>query len=146
MSISLPTGLGPSPTELLFYELSQSAVVQAAAPGGVSTTVTFDQQMAGAISFSDSGTSQEEEYLPLKYARIGILCHAPSKEAVEYIARAVYLTEHQQGRRVLPQASSGEQFLVHQSLVNGGPNHALETEDIWQEQLYVDLMLGTDAI
>ena len=138
----------PSVPELVRILMLGHAPLSALAEGGVLVgPADSDQQGVGCVVLAESGIARVERDLPLMRAQLTARALGPSINVVEQIASAVQDAMHGVGRRVVVQASTGKSYLVHYSLVRGGPILAVgELVNTWEEVLTLEIMVGTDEV
>jgi hypothetical protein len=49
-------------------------------------------------------------------------------------------------RTVITQPSTDEEFLVHSIIWSGGPAGSKDTDESWEELLFLELMVGMEAV
>lgn len=141
--------VGPavSPVEIIRAILLNEPVVGLYSPGGVVVgPATVEQGRAGVIMVLFSGTALPEFDLPLYECRVTVVCEGPTIEAVERLSMVVYNAIHMDTRRVI-QTEGGYEWLVHRTPVVVGPTlQSNPTEELWQAQLFVHLLVGTEPV
>ncbi|KKN41036.1 hypothetical protein LCGC14_0727240 [marine sediment metagenome] len=138
----------PSVPELVRILLLADAPLIALAPGGILVgPADSDQQGKGCVVLVESGITRMERDAPLIRAQLTARALGPSIDVVERIASAIQDVIHGQGRRVVVQVSTDKSYLVHYSLVLGGPLIAAgELVNTWEEVLTLEVMVGTDEV
>jgi hypothetical protein len=138
----------PSVPELVRTILQGNEKLMELAPGGIFIgPANAAEQKKGCVVLGEAGIAQIEEYLPLERLQLTARCLGPSIDAAERIATQVYEIIHSKGRRVVRQASTGKEYLVHGTMVRGGPViYTGELENLWQEVLTLEALVGTDEI
>ena len=105
------------------------------------------QQKLGCVQLRQQGMPRMERDLPLLRSRVKVVCVGPSRDKAERIGRAVYAALHGRSRVVVEQPSDGSQYLIHYTQFVAGPSSGgAETEEIRDEALILELMVGTEAL
>lgn len=124
-----------------------ATLVQGEAQGGVVVgPATQEQLKAGVISLSSQGLAVSEPNLPILRARVTVRCLGPTIDVVARIADAVIAGLKTFSRVAVLQPSTGERFLVHSIVLSGGPALARDSETTWEVLLYLDTIIGEEAL
>ena len=139
---------GVSSVELMKSVIEADQDLAAVAPGGVTVgPATMENMRKGCIVVNEAGIGSAENYLPLMRPRMAITVHAPSVAKAEEIAGHMYDELHTNGakRRIVRQPSNSKSYLIHWTMVNGGPNaQQSSNEDIWQDVMIVTALISTE--
>lgn len=142
------TTVMPDPAEILRSILLASAEINGVAPGGVTVGGANDAAIAnGTIVLTHAGPPTVEKYIPALRANVNLRAVAASEYAVNQIANTVQLLLHQRDRRVVRMESVGEDFLVHYTVVRGGPYDASgDVKNTFASFMTIEMMVGTDPV
>lgn len=138
----------PSVKELVKYILDASAEVTAAAPGGASAEAAAQSMMdRGCVSVQNAGNSglEQSRGAPLQRKRLAVHCYAPTEEQADRIQRAVEHAFNLVARKTV-YVSTGDGYVVHTIMVNGGPNGRRENATTWDEFMFAEALVGNQPL
>lgn len=140
--------LGVSVPELVMKMLSDDPDLKTVTAGGITVgPASVDAQKLGAIVLAESGITAVERDLPLVRQRMTVRCLGQTMQLAERIASAVFRALHAKGRREVLQGSNGKTYLVHETLINGGPASSVGDEkSIWEDTLFLETLIGTQEV
>jgi hypothetical protein len=138
---------GVSVPQIIRVLLMADPVVQAVAPGGVFVgPASLEEQQPGCITLNENGQGSPTGIPSVLRQRMSVRCLSATRTGPERISRSVYGCLHEKGRRVVTQLSDGKRYLVHFTNVQAGPSGMEPEGQIWEDDLIVEALVGTEEI
>lgn len=107
---------------------------------------TDAQQQAGVIQMVSAGLPTVEKYAPIQWVRVQIRCLSGTLEYSDTIAQSVQRDLHGKFRIRARMRSNDTWHLVHLSNISAGPSMHYDSPETWENLLFAEIMLGTQAL
>ena len=151
----MPSGLPPiSPAELTADLIRRyGSAITNEGYDLVVGPATDAQQQNGVVSLMAAGLPLIEKYAPLQWHRSQARCIAGDLITADIIAQLVQRDTHGVIRKLCfqkPKAEypedTGRWFLIHMANITAGPSHHYDSPETWESLLFIEMMIGTDAV